>query len=245
MINKVLTFNEITFYNFSYQKVKKKLFQEKGYLVIPAASSLVQIKRNNKYFQALKKSTIAIFDSGYFCLCLFFLKFIKVRKFSGYKFIKKLINDESLKNKKILSLDSSLEDSKKNKFFLKSKKFIYLKNYVCPFYNANNLFDETLIKLILNYKPFIIIINIGGGIQEMLAEYINNKLRKKNIIICSGAALSFHAGYGAKINNLVDDLYIGWIARIFDNPKIFLRRIFLSINLAKIVYYSDIKVSYE
>ena len=90
--------------------------------------------------------------------------------------------------------------------FLKSKKFIFLKNYVCPIYNSNNLIDEALLKLILNYKPFIIIINIAGGKQEILAEYINNKLRKKNIIICSGAALSFHAGYGAKINTVIDEL---------------------------------------
>ena len=128
--------------------------------------------------------------------------------------------------------------------FLKAKKFIYLKNYVCPFYNANNLFDETLIKLILNYKPFIIIINVGGGTQEILANYINNKLGKKYIIICSGAALSFHAGYGANINIIIDTLYMGWIARIFDNPKIFLRRIYISINLVKMVYKSDVKVSY-
>jgi UDP-N-acetyl-D-mannosaminuronic acid transferase (WecB/TagA/CpsF family) len=100
MINKILTFKKIKFYDFSYRKVKKKLFQEKGYLVIPAASALVQMQNNNKYLNALKKSTVAIFDSGYFCLCIFFLKFIKVRKFSGYKFIKKLTNDESLKKKK-------------------------------------------------------------------------------------------------------------------------------------------------
>ena len=245
MINKILTFNKIKFYDLSYQKVKKKLFQEKGYLVIPAASALVKIKHNNKYFQALKKSTIAILDSGYFCLCLFFIKFIKVKKFSGYKFIKKLVNDESLKKKKILSLDSCSDSSNKNKLFLKSKKFIFLKNYVCPIYNPNNIIDEALLKLILNYKPFIIIVNIGGGKQEILAEYINNKLRKKNIIICSGAALSFHAGYGAKINSIIDTLYIGWIARILDNPKIFIERIFLSINLAKMVYCNDVKVSYE
>jgi UDP-N-acetyl-D-mannosaminuronic acid transferase (WecB/TagA/CpsF family) len=203
------------------------------------------MQNNNKYLNALKKSTVAIFDSGYFCLCIFFLKFIKVRKFSGYKFIKKLTNDESLKKKKILSLDSSIDDSNKNKLFLKSKKFIFLKNYVCPIYKPNNIIDEALLKLILNYKPFIIIINIGGGKQEILAEYINSKLRKKNIIICSGAALSFHAGHGAKINSVIDTLYLGWVARIFHNPKVFFHRIFLSINLAKLVYYSDIKVSYE
>jgi N-acetylglucosaminyldiphosphoundecaprenol N-acetyl-beta-D-mannosaminyltransferase len=245
MINKILTFKKIKFYDFSYQRIIKKLSQEKGYLVIPAASALDQIKYNNKYFQALKKSTIAIFDSGYFCLCLFFIKFIKVRKFSGYKFIKKLLNDESLKKKKFLLLDSCIEDSNKNKLFLKRKKFFFFKNYVCPIYNKYNICDEALVKLILNYKPFIILINIGGGKQEVLAEYINIKSRKKCVIICSGAALSFHAGYGAKINSIIDSLYIGWIARIFNNPQIFLRRIFLSINLAKMVCESDVKVSYE
>ena len=245
MINKILTFNKIKFYDFSYQKVKKKLLQEKGYLVIPAASALVKIKYNNKYLQALKKSTIAIFDSGYFCLCLLFIKFIKVKKFSGFKFIKKFVSDESLKKKKILSLDSCLDDSNKNKLFLKSKKFIFLKNYVCPIYKPNNIIDEALLKLILNYKPFIIIINIGGGVQELLAKYINDKLGKKIIIICSGAALSFHVGHGAKINTFIDTLYIGWVARIIDNPQIFFHRIFLSIYLAKTVYESNIKVSYE
>jgi len=245
MINKILTFNKIKFYDISYQKVIKKLFQEKGYLVIPAASALVQIKYNNKYFQALKKSTIAIFDSGYFCLCLLFIKFIKVKKFSGFKFIKKLVNDNTLKKKKFLLLDSCLDESNNNKLFFKSKKFIFLKNYVCPIYKPNNIIDEALLKLILNYKPFIIIINIGGGKQEILAEYIISKLRKKIIIICSGAALSFHAGQGAKINTVIDTLYLGWIARILYNPKIFIGRILLSIKLAKMVYYSDIKVSYE
>lgn len=244
MLTRIINFKKIKFYECSYKYVKKILFEKKGYLVIPAASALSEI--NNKiYYEALRKSTIAIFDSGYFCLSLLFLKFIKVKKFSGYKFIKKFINDSSLKKFKILLLEPSLKAANHNKLFLKSKKFIFIKNYVCPIYNKNNYHDLALIKLISDYKPAIIIINIGGGSQELLANYINNKLKKKYVIICSGAALSFHTGHGARINTFVDSLYIGWLLRIFDNPIIFIQRIFLSLKLAKIVYRTDIKISYE
>jgi UDP-N-acetyl-D-mannosaminuronic acid transferase (WecB/TagA/CpsF family) len=244
MLTRIVNFKKIKFYECSYKYVKKILFEKKGYLVIPAASALSEIN-NKSYYEALRKSTIAIFDSGYFCLSLLCLKFIKVKKFSGFKFIKKFINDSSLKKFKILLLEPSLKSANNNQLYLKSKKFIFIKNYVCPIYSKNTIRDLALIKLISDYKPAIIVINIGGGIQELLANYINNKLKKKYVIICSGAALSFHSGGGAKINTLVDALYIGWFFRILDNPRVFIMRLILSLKLFKIVYKSNIKISYE
>lgn len=243
MLNKIITFCKINFYDCDYNYIKKILFEKKGYLVIPAASSLVDIKHSSEYRIALQKASIAIFDSGYFCLCLL-LKFIKVKKFSGYKFIGKLINDSEQKKKKILSLDPSINQSKKNLYFLKSKKFKFIKNYVCPIYQKNNINDVRLFQIITKYNPNIIIINIGGGVQEILAYKINHKYKYKYSIICSGAALSFYTNKGL-INKTIDRIYLGWFFRLLNNPKIFINRIILSIPLILYVLFSRIKVTYK
>jgi hypothetical protein len=129
---RVLRFSKINFFEAEYEYIIKLLFKKKGYLVMPAASSLKEIYKNSSYKLALQKSTAALFDSGFFCLLLLITKFIFFNKFSGYKFFKLLSNDNNLKNKKILCLDPSTESAKKNYLFLKSKNFMFISNYICP-----------------------------------------------------------------------------------------------------------------
>lgn len=135
MTAKILKFNGINFIDSSYNYLIDFLIKKKGYLVAPAASSLSQISHNRIYRKSLQQSTVAIFDSGLFCLCLLLIKFLKFRKFSGYKFLNCFLSDENLKKKKILSLDPSEIDMKLNKYYIKSKKFKLLRNYICPIYN--------------------------------------------------------------------------------------------------------------
>ena len=107
MTIKIIKFLGIKFYNENYTQLKKRLFQKKGYLVIPAASALSEVfsKKNQHYLNSLKKANIAIFDSGLFCICIFFFKFIRVKKFSGYKFIEEFLLDTMMKSKKNLILN--------------------------------------------------------------------------------------------------------------------------------------------
>lgn len=233
---RILNFNGIKFYEVDYKTCLDLLNKKGGYLVIPAASSLALIKYNKKYYLALKKSTIAIFDSSLFCLSIFLFKNKFFKKFSGYKFLKYFLIDKDVKNKKILLLNSSAQEARCNIKYLKKKKFKFIMSYVCPVYNEKTLSSDLLLfKKINKYKPEIIIINIAGGKQEILALSIKNNIRLKTICICSGAALSFFTGQGAKITDFVDKFYLGWLMRIFHNPKIFLIRIFNSIKLVYIV----------
>jgi UDP-N-acetyl-D-mannosaminuronic acid transferase (WecB/TagA/CpsF family) len=96
----IINFDGIRFFNEDYNFIIRLLKKKKGYLVIPGASSLVFIEKNLKYKEALQKSTAAIFDSGYFCLLIKILKFINVKKFSGYKFMKNFLSDNYFKKKK-------------------------------------------------------------------------------------------------------------------------------------------------
>ena len=240
---KIVNFLGIKFYNVDYQYVLDILLKGGKYLVIPAAYALARSYYFKKELKALQKSDIAIFDSGFFCFCLKFIKNINVNKFSGYKFLNFFLNDARIKNIKILSLDPSIEDLKYNKKYLQIKKFKFVKNYVCPMYSDKEaIADKKLIKLINEYKPKFIISNIAGGKQESLALYIKQNASANSSVICSGAALAFLTGRQAPITNFIDKHYLGWLIRLVYNPKLYFSRIRFSFKLFLIVFKNKIKV---
>ena len=91
MKNNIIIFKGIKFYNYSFTKIVSKI-NKGGYLVAPAASALSVINKNKKYHDSLKKSDIAIFDSGFFCILLRIFKGKKINKLSGFFFLKKFLN---------------------------------------------------------------------------------------------------------------------------------------------------------
>ncbi len=244
MKKKILHFCGVKFFDVNYKFILRLLNKKKGYLVMPAASSLVDLGKNIKYTNALRNSTAAILDSGLLCLLIKIFKFCNVKKFSGYKFINLFLNDSFIKNKKVLLLNSSIKSEKINYVFLKSKKFLNFRSYICPVYNNRNIVDQKLFNIINIYKPEIIIINIGGGIQELLAYEIKKNVKNKMIIICSGAAISFFTGEQVKIGKIFDYLYLGWLKRFLNNPKQYYPRVVKSLNLIKIFYKNKIRISY-
>jgi len=232
MKKNVIFFKNIKFYDYSFRQILEKI-KLGGYLVAPAASSLSKIHSNNQYYNALKNSTVAIFDSGFFCILLFLFKGTKVKKFSGYLFLKKLINIELKKNKKILSIDPSKKESFLNKKYYREKQ-IKSCSYIAPLYRKN-YYDVKLFKLIKQINIDYIIINIAGEKQEILAYEINKKFKKRKLkIICTGAAIGFFTGSQAKINDLIDQLYLGWFYRLIANPKVFAKRVLYSLKLLKL-----------
>lgn len=235
MKNNIVIFKQIKFYNYSFANIFLKL-KKGGYLVAPAASALADILVNKSYYNALLKSNIAIFDSGFFCILLRIFKGVTIKKFSGYLFLKNFFNEDSIKKNKILTIDPSLIDARLNKNFLKSKNFLYVKNYVAPEYHKKlkNIADAKLIELIKSYKPKYIILNIGGGVQELLGFYIMQRVSKSVVIICTGAAIAFFTKRQAPINDVVDYLYLGWLWRLLYNPRENFQRFFKSIKLIKL-----------
>lgn len=243
MNKKIFHFYGIKFFDVNYKFILRLLNKKKGYLVMPAASSLVDISRNSRYAASLRNSTAAIFDSGFFCLLIKILKFCSIKKFSGYKFINLFLKDSSMKNKKILLLNSSTRSDKINYVFFKLKKFKYFKSYVCPIYNNRTIVDQKLFNIVNIYKPQIIIINIGGGNQEILAHEIIKNVKNKMIIICSGAAISFFTGEQTQIGEIYDFLYLGWFKRFIFNPKEYYPRLIKSFHLISLVIKSNSRIS--
>ena len=230
MENNIIVFKGIKFYNYNFYKLFSKI-NKGGYLVAPAASAISNITKNKRYHFSLKKSDVAILDSGFFCILLRIFKGKKVKKFSGYLFLKNLLKLKFIKKKKFLIIDPTLNDSKVNLSYLKSKKLNNVKSYVAPKYITKNIYDNKLLKFIKKNKPRYIIINIGGEVQELLALYIKKNINYKLSIFCTGAAIAFLTKTQAPINDLIDKLYLGWLARTLYNPRKFFFRTIKSVSL--------------
>ena len=230
---KKFSFKEIKFYSGDYDQIKYE-FDKGGVLVAPAASALANIDTDKQYYSSLKNSKIAILDSGFFCILLRIFRFQKVKKLSGFLFLKTFL-DNFKNQQKILFIDPSRKSNILNVKFLKSKKIINFKTYIAPNYNKK-FFDLKLLNLINNYKPKYIVINIGGGSQEPLAIYINKNIKYNVSIMCTGAALAFMTGEQAPINKFIDKIYLGWLTRIIWNPKLYLGRILKSFKIIKFFF---------
>ena len=220
-------------------KVIKFLLDKGGLLVLPSGPGLSDINRNNKYHQALKNADIVLFDSGYLCLLLR-IKGIKVKKFSGFKFFKKLL--VSLKSEykaKIFLVDPTYEQSKINGKLFKLKKISKTYHYVAPLYKKNQIQDLKLLNKIRKIKPKYIIINLGGNVQEVLGYYLKKNLDYKPSIICSGAAISYFTKQQAPLTNFLDNIYLGWLVRIIFNPIVFFPRYLMSFKLFFLVRNND------
>ena len=241
LLQKKICFKRINFFNLNYSEIKKKI-KKAGLLVIPSGPGLSTLDKDKKYHIALKNSDIALFDSGYFCLLLIILKFINVKKFSGYKLLKNLFNDRSIKHYKFFLVDPSYKESIKNKKYLTSIKIKNSHHYVAPIYKKKNIYDSKLLSIINKKKPKFIMINLGGNVQEVLGYYLKKKLGFKPIIICSGAAISYFTKQQAPINDFLDAIYLGWLIRIVFSPKIFLLRYLRAFKLFLIVYNSTVIV---
>ena len=223
-------FKEINFFSGNYLEIKKQ-FDKGGVLVAPAASALTEINNNKDYYKALKKADIAILDSGFFCILLRIFKKYKVIKLSGFLFLRRFLFGFK-KNKKLFLVNPSIKENKTNSKYIRSLGIRNFKTYISPVYKR--IEDKKLIKKINEFKPDYIMINLGGGIQEVLGIYLRNNIKFKTSIMCTGAAIAFLTGEQAPINKYVDRAYLGWLVRFLWSPKNYYRRTLKSFSLVKL-----------
>lgn len=226
---KILKIFNIKFHDISFEILSKKL--NKGVLIMfPAAPALVNIYKDKSYYKSLKNSDYVLFDSGYLCLLLRFLKNIQVKKMSGLKFLILFLKKLKKSKKKIFLINPTKIDNEINDQYLKSIGVRTIKGYVAPNY-LNNVIDKKLLKILNKLKPNYILINLGGGTQEKLGLFIKKKINFNCSIICSGAAIAFLTGRQAKIPLFVDKLFLGWLFRILFSPNLYLHRYLNSFKL--------------
>ncbi len=211
-----------------------------GLLTVPAAPALINLDKDTEYRESLLNSDVVICDSGYMTLIWNLLSKEKVKKLSGLKFIKQLLNyikstSEEFKDS-IFLIEPNLENFESNRRLFSKFSISISENhvYLAPHYK-NDFNDFGLLKRIIERKPKLIIINIGGGKQEKLGLFLKKNLVDGTIrtsIICTGAALSFLNGTQARIPMWADKMALGWFFRIIHNPRVFIPRYLVAFRLA-------------
>ena len=230
MIDKI-KYKNITFNNLS-DKDFSNLMNSNGLFTFPAAPPLATLESNSEYHKSLIASDYVFFDSGYFVLLLRYLKGIKVRKFSGYKFLKLLFNFLKLnKESKIFLVDPSSRTSENNLKYFENLGCKNIKRYVAPLYDKLSIKDGALLGELQETQPDFVIINLGGGVQEVLGNYLKNNTNFKSKIICTGGAISYFTKDQAPINDTIDKMYLGWLLRLLVNPLVFVPRLFKALPL--------------
>ena len=234
----------IRFIDGTYEEIFQHL-SKGGVMVVPAAPALATIYDDQQYYESLKNSSFALFESGFLCLILRIIKKIKVKKISGLLFIRHFLQGISrIEPNSIFLIEPTKEESDKNRDLI--AQYGYKVNteyqYIAPFYAPNQIIDLDLVHILSKLRPKFIIINLGGGVQEKLADYLWRHLEFYSpSIICTGAAIAFLTGSQANISSLVDKLHLGWLARCLENPRRFIPRYLIGFKLLGMLINENIK----
>jgi exopolysaccharide biosynthesis WecB/TagA/CpsF family protein len=214
---------------------------EGGLMVVPAAPALARdFMQSPEYREALLEADMVIADSGFMVILWWIRTGIKLPKNSGLAFLREFIKHDDFKRKKrIFWVMPSLEEELRTKQWLKGQNIsIDIKNfYIAPFYGKEgSVEDDVLISQIEVQRPDIVMIGLGGGVQERLGLALRRKLSFRPGIFCIGAAIAFLTGGQARIPVWADKLYLGWLFRIIHSPKTYWKRYWEALRLAPILF---------
>ncbi len=209
-----------------------------GLLVVPSGPGLASIKNDPTYYKSLQLADIVIADSGFMALLWNASHKAKVKRISGLEFLINCFSDMDLKhNGEMLLVNPNHYEAKANNLYLQKNGFNVTgsNSYIAPMYKKDKIEDKILLQMIEKRRPKYVIINLGGGVQEILGAYLKNNLSYKPAIICTGAAIAFLSGEQAHIPNWADKLFIGWLFRCIEKPKLYIPRYFSALKLIMVM----------
>jgi exopolysaccharide biosynthesis WecB/TagA/CpsF family protein len=215
-----------------------------GLMTVPAAPGLAKdFMQSSEYREALCAADLVITDSGFMVLVWLLRTGRKLPKNSGAAFLREFIKRSEFKNgKKVFWVLPSVEEQQRTSRWLATQGITFdeANFYVAPFYGTGSVEDTLLLAKIEVQKPDIVMIGLGGGVQERLGWFLRRKLSYRPGIFCIGAAIAFLTGGQAVIPVWADKLFLGWLFRIIQSPKRFWRRYWDAFQLAPIIWkYRD------
>jgi lipopolysaccharide/colanic/teichoic acid biosynthesis glycosyltransferase/UDP-N-acetyl-D-mannosaminuronic acid transferase (WecB/TagA/CpsF family) len=210
-----------------------------GLVVVPAAPGLAKdFMQSPEYREALLEADLAIADSGFMVILWWLRTGRRLPKSSGLTFLREFIKREDFRTIGIFWIMPSEEETRRTKRWLEiqgvraeEKNF-----YIAPYYGKGSVEDEELIARIEKGQPKIVMVGLGGGVQERLGLVLRRRLTFRPGIFCVGAAIAFLTGGQVRIPVWADRLYLGWLFRIVYSPRIYCRRYLEAFRLAPIVF---------
>ena len=201
-----------------------------GLVVAPSGPGLANdLTRDPTYARALEEADLVLPDSG--LMILWWNRFGggKLSRLSGLVFLQELLRREAsgaLQDSFWIMPDSRQDVA--NRRWLADESDIQMDDseiYLAPVYPKQGpLEDEPLLARLRERCPKVIVLNLGGGVQERLGLYLRESLDFNPTSICTGAALAFLSGQQVRIPKWADHLFLGWFLRCLASPTHFIPR---------------------
>ena len=215
------------------------------YLVVaPSAPGLgVELVHSPVYREALTSADLALTDSSFMVVLWWLLTGERVPRYSGLLFMRAVLARPELKSPGAVFwvMPSAAEDVR-NREWLVTQGFPVTPAdvYLAPFYGRGEIEDPALIKAIEARKPRMVMLAIGGGVQERLGLMLRRRLTGAPSVLCLGAAIGFLSGTQTAIPVWADKLMLGMLFRFVGNPRRYWRRYWEGIQLAPLMHrYRD------
>jgi N-acetylglucosaminyldiphosphoundecaprenol N-acetyl-beta-D-mannosaminyltransferase len=223
----------IQFFNGNVDEVVRLMFQHGGLLVAPSGTCFARLCEDEHYQRAVLAADLAIADSGLMIVLWRFFRRERVQRISGLKYLKHLL--EKLKderNREPLWVLPSERAQLKLLDWARGAAFPTTSEncYVAPWYGSE-VEDRNLLAIVESHRPAHIIIAIGSGAQEKLGYYLRENLSNRPAIHCVGAALGFVTGDQIAIPDWADRVFLGWLWRLFAQPRTFVPRLSRGLEL--------------
>jgi UDP-N-acetyl-D-mannosaminuronic acid transferase (WecB/TagA/CpsF family) len=209
-----------------------------GLIVVPAAPALVDLPADQAYREALESSDIALTDSGFLVLLWALLRFERLNRISGLRFLRGLLTLPSFRKPgATFWVMPALEDARSNQAWLQQQGILIEEEqiFIAPRYPAGRLEDRELLARIEARRPDYVVICLGGGVQERLGHYLRVNLSYRPAIVCTGAAIAFLSGRQANIPPWADRLALGWLFRCLRDPRRFVPRYWKALQLVPLL----------
>lgn len=216
--------------------------QHGGLVVAPSAPGLaVDLVKSASYREALTTADLAITDSGYMVILWRLFQREKLPRHSGLKFLRAILERPELRQPgAVFWVMPSHEEDERNRAWLRDQGFPVTPDdvYIAPHYPKGAIVDEELARRVRERKPRIVMLAIGGGVQERVGLMLRREAAKdaRPAILCLGAAIAFLTGGQANIPPWADKLILGWLLRLLSNPRKFWRRYWDALALAPLLW---------
>lgn len=219
------------------------LCRQGGSIVVPAAPALAELETAPEYRHAIENAAFAITDSSLLVLLWLLRRGEHLTRISGLMFLRGLVKDPAFRREKATYwVMPSAEDMEANLRWLNNEGVAVTSEccYLAPYYPKGSIEDQHLLEEIEKAHPNFVVINLGGGTQEILGNYLSSHLSYRPAIICTGAAIAFLSGRQANIPPWADALMLGWLARCLSEPRRFIPRYWRGLRFIRLFFqYAD------
>jgi len=222
----------LPFFGGGLERASDRVLASRGLVSVPSAPCLALAARDREYWRVLASSAVLIPDSG--AMALFWrIRGGSIARVSGLALLRHMVEEGGLERcGAVFAVDPSEAESRRNRRFLLEQGLVLEpeNTYLAPRYGSEAVADEGLLERLLQRRPRYVLIHLGGGVQERLGAWLAREWRRRAgeatmpAFICTGAAIAFLTGVQARIPTWADRFFLGWAARCWQRPGVFVPR---------------------